>query len=245
MPRLATARNGLPQSDRLEHAAEREEGHDQEGREGFGQQVGRQPIDGDTVEMLDRERTGRKAGDQARGHAQADPEDEALDEPQRPGRVDLPHSLRPCLDESDQRRRRGEGHLESGLNHCLRLQQEDNEGGDRQGMQADRPSVGQDRSKGDRRCHGGPDGGRRRTRHDEVDRNGQEGECGRYLLARHTQNKSRPKRYCEPYREENEATDDRHVETADGDDVGEPCVSELVLGLSRDKGLVAGNHGRA
>ena len=123
-----------------------------------GGQVGEHAVVGDAVEVLDGEGAGSRAGHQADHDHGDQPVAGGRRVAQRPRQPAGPVGPRPELGQGHQRGRGAERHLEPGLQHRLRLDEQDHQGRERQGMQADRSSIGEDGQEGDA---GGDDAARR------------------------------------------------------------------------------------
>ena len=227
---------------RQDHA-ESQGGHEQQGRDRLRNQVCRQAVKGHAVEMLEGEGTGGQARRQGDQEACDQGCPGALQKPDRQRRRDLADRGRPGLRQGDEGGRGGEGHLEPGLGHGLRSQNEEEARRQGQGAQADGAAVSQYGCKGRAGGHPRPDRRIRRPGKDEIAQDGDHAADSGDLAPGKAQGEARNPGDREAKEAIDEAADDSHVQAGDRDDMGQSRRPQRLLLSGGDEGLMARGHG--
>ena len=195
------------------------------------------------VEMEGRERRRRRAGDE-RGHRDAE---HGLGEP--PARRGLGHlPPRPAaqrLVDGDHRHRRGERHLEPGLDQALGREDEDDERGERDRAHGERRPVEQHRDQHRRRHHVGALRRHLGARDDQVGRP-RRGAPPRPRSSSAATCSASARHQRQPVADDREdrRREQRHVQAGDRDDVVEVRGAQRRLGRAIDARAVAGQDRR-
>ena len=132
--------------------------------------------------MLDGEGRGGRTRDEADGQAGHKPVAPRLERPKRPGQGRGGGGSAPHLGQGDERCRGTEGHLEPRRDNHLWLQGQHSQGGYGEGMQTDRPAVGEDGEEGDAGGYRGPPRRGMGAGEDQIQADHDQGAQGRQLL---------------------------------------------------------------